>query len=76
MAERRCGPPALALLEMPPEEARRGLTKHLLLALEVTQRAADKVRHNESALPRTADMKAGVAGGLRRANNGSELRDF
>ena len=34
------GPP----LEMPPEEARRGLTEHLLLALEVARGAADKVR--------------------------------
>ena len=32
------------LLEMPPEEARRGLTEHLLLALEVARGAADKVR--------------------------------
>src|SRR5262249_61398253 len=31
------GPP----LEMPPEEARRGLTEHLLLALEVARGAAD-----------------------------------
>src|SRR5271166_1334748 len=31
-------------LEMPPEEARRGLTEHLLLALEVARGAADKVR--------------------------------
>ena len=29
---------------MPPEEARRGLTEHLLLALEVARGAADKVR--------------------------------
>jgi NAD(P)-dependent dehydrogenase (short-subunit alcohol dehydrogenase family) len=34
------GPP----LEMPPEEARRGLTEHLLLALAVARGAADKVR--------------------------------
>jgi NAD(P)-dependent dehydrogenase (short-subunit alcohol dehydrogenase family) len=34
------GPP----LKMPPEEARRGLTEHLLLALEVARGAADKVR--------------------------------
>jgi NAD(P)-dependent dehydrogenase (short-subunit alcohol dehydrogenase family) len=34
------GPP----LEMAPEEARRGLTEHLLLALEVARGAADKVR--------------------------------
>src|SRR6476659_4049744 len=34
------GPP----LEMPPEEARRGLTEHLLLAREVARGAADKVR--------------------------------
>ena len=34
------GPP----LEMPLEEARRGLTEHLLLALEVARGAADKVR--------------------------------
>ena len=34
------GPP----LEMPPEEARRGVTEHLLLALEVARGAADKVR--------------------------------
>jgi NAD(P)-dependent dehydrogenase (short-subunit alcohol dehydrogenase family) len=34
------GPP----LEMPPEEARRGLTEHLLLALEVARGAADRVR--------------------------------
>jgi NAD(P)-dependent dehydrogenase (short-subunit alcohol dehydrogenase family) len=34
------GPP----LEMPPEEARRGLTEHLLLALEVARGAANKVR--------------------------------
>jgi NAD(P)-dependent dehydrogenase (short-subunit alcohol dehydrogenase family) len=34
------GPP----LEMPPEEARRGLTEHLLLALKVARGAADKVR--------------------------------
>jgi NAD(P)-dependent dehydrogenase (short-subunit alcohol dehydrogenase family) len=34
------GPP----LEMPPDEARRGLTEHLLLALEVARGAADKVR--------------------------------
>src|SRR5215831_10077293 len=34
------GPP----LEMPPEEARRGLTEHLLLALEVARGAVDKVR--------------------------------
>jgi NAD(P)-dependent dehydrogenase (short-subunit alcohol dehydrogenase family) len=32
------------LLEMPPEEARRGLTEHLLLALAVARAAADKVR--------------------------------
>jgi NAD(P)-dependent dehydrogenase (short-subunit alcohol dehydrogenase family) len=31
-------------LEMPPEEARRGFTEHLLLALEVARGAADKVR--------------------------------
>src|SRR5262249_53773186 len=36
----RYGPP----LEMPPEEARRGLTERLLLALEVARGAADKVR--------------------------------
>jgi hypothetical protein len=29
---------------MPPEAARRGLTEHLLLALEVARGAADKVR--------------------------------
>jgi NAD(P)-dependent dehydrogenase (short-subunit alcohol dehydrogenase family) len=29
---------------MPPEEARRGLTEHLLLALEVARGAANKVR--------------------------------
>ena len=34
------GPP----LEMSPDEARRGLTEHLLLALEVARGAADKVR--------------------------------
>ena len=34
------GPP----LEMPPEEARRGLTEHLLLALEVARGAVEKVR--------------------------------
>jgi NAD(P)-dependent dehydrogenase (short-subunit alcohol dehydrogenase family) len=34
------GPP----LEMPPEEARRGLTEHLLLALQVARGTADKVR--------------------------------
>jgi NAD(P)-dependent dehydrogenase (short-subunit alcohol dehydrogenase family) len=34
------GPP----LGMPPEEARRGLTEHLLLALEVARGAVDKVR--------------------------------
>jgi NAD(P)-dependent dehydrogenase (short-subunit alcohol dehydrogenase family) len=34
------GPP----LKMPAEEARRGLTEHLLLALEVARGAADKVR--------------------------------
>jgi len=34
------GPP----LEMPPEEARRGLTEHLLLALEIARGAANKVR--------------------------------
>ena len=34
------GPP----LEMPPEEARRGLTEHLVLALEVARGAAGKVR--------------------------------
>jgi NAD(P)-dependent dehydrogenase (short-subunit alcohol dehydrogenase family) len=33
------GPP----LDMPPEEARRGLTEHLLLALEVARGAAGKV---------------------------------
>jgi hypothetical protein len=31
-------------LETPSEEARRGLTEHLLLALEVARGAADKVR--------------------------------
>ena len=31
-------------LEMTPEEARHGLTEHLLLALEVARAAADKVR--------------------------------
>src|SRR5262249_32233411 len=36
----RYGPP----LEMPPEEARRGLTERLLLALEVARGAAHKVR--------------------------------
>jgi NAD(P)-dependent dehydrogenase (short-subunit alcohol dehydrogenase family) len=36
----RYGPP----LEMPPEEARRGLTEHLLLAIEVARDAARKVR--------------------------------
>jgi NAD(P)-dependent dehydrogenase (short-subunit alcohol dehydrogenase family) len=35
-----CGPP----LEIPPQEARRGLTEHLLLALEVARGAAGKVR--------------------------------
>ena len=34
------GPP----LEMSPEEARRGLTEHLLLALEVARQASGKVR--------------------------------
>src|SRR5499433_172662 len=34
------GPP----LEMPREQVRRGLTEHLLLALEVARGAADKVR--------------------------------
>src|SRR5258705_7313307 len=34
------GPP----LEMAPDEARRGLTEHLLLALEVARGAAGKVR--------------------------------
>jgi NAD(P)-dependent dehydrogenase (short-subunit alcohol dehydrogenase family) len=34
------GPP----LKMPPEEARRGLTEHLLLALAVARGAADKVK--------------------------------
>ena len=34
------GPP----LKMPPEEARCGLTEHLLLALEVARGAADKVK--------------------------------
>src|SRR5215468_9691135 len=34
------GPP----LDMPPEEARRGLTEHLLLALEIARGAANKVR--------------------------------
>ena len=34
------GPP----LQMSPEDARRGLTEHLLLALEVARGAADKVR--------------------------------
>src|SRR6516165_7616281 len=34
------GPP----LEMPREEARRGLTEHLLIALEVARGAANKVR--------------------------------
>lgn len=34
------GPP----LEMPPEEARRGLTEHLMLALGVARGAANKVR--------------------------------
>ena len=32
------------LLEMPTEEARRGLTEHLLLAIEVARAAAGKVR--------------------------------
>ncbi len=36
----RYGPP----LEMAPEEARRGLSEHLLLALNVARAAADKVR--------------------------------
>ena len=36
----RYGPP----LEMPPEEARRGLTERLFLALEVARGAAHKVR--------------------------------
>jgi len=36
----RYGPP----LEMPPEEARRGLTERPLLVLEVARGAADKVR--------------------------------
>src|SRR5215468_9391489 len=40
----RYGPP----LEMSPEEARRGLTEHLLLALEVGRGAADKVRPSGS----------------------------
>src|SRR5262245_6689862 len=40
------GPP----LEMPPEEARRGLTEHLLLALGVARGAADKVRPPGSLL--------------------------
>jgi NAD(P)-dependent dehydrogenase (short-subunit alcohol dehydrogenase family) len=31
-------------LEMPPEEARRGLTEHLMLALSVARCAADRVR--------------------------------
>jgi hypothetical protein len=34
------GPP----LEVSPEEARRGLTEHLLLALGIARDAADKVR--------------------------------
>jgi NAD(P)-dependent dehydrogenase (short-subunit alcohol dehydrogenase family) len=38
------GPP----LEMPPEEARRGLTEHLLLALAVARGAANKVRPSGS----------------------------
>jgi NAD(P)-dependent dehydrogenase (short-subunit alcohol dehydrogenase family) len=40
------GPP----LEMPPEEARRGLTEHLLLALEVARGAAGKVRPSGSLI--------------------------
>ena len=42
----RYGPP----LEMPSEEARRGLTERLLLALEVARGAADKVRPPDSLI--------------------------
>jgi NAD(P)-dependent dehydrogenase (short-subunit alcohol dehydrogenase family) len=40
------GPP----LEMPSEEARRGLTEHLLLALEVARGAVDRVRPGGSLI--------------------------
>jgi NAD(P)-dependent dehydrogenase (short-subunit alcohol dehydrogenase family) len=39
-----------AALAMSPEEARRGLTEHLLLALEVARGAADKIRPSGSLI--------------------------
>src|SRR5262249_207806 len=61
------GPP----LEMPPEEARRGLTERLLLALEVARGAADKVRPPGSLIFMTGTGERRPRAGLGIASTAS-----
>src|SRR5262249_43514193 len=63
----RYGPP----LEMPPEEARRGLTERLLLALEVARGAADKVRPPGSLIFMTGTGERRPRAGLGIASTAS-----
>ena len=63
----RYGPP----LEMPPEEARRGLTERLLLALEVARGAADKVRPLGSLIFMTGTGERRPRAGLGIASTAS-----
>jgi hypothetical protein len=57
----------------PPDE--RGGNRYVLPNataphLDSTRLGITRAEHNESALPQAADMRADVAQGLRRANNG------
>jgi NAD(P)-dependent dehydrogenase (short-subunit alcohol dehydrogenase family) len=63
----RYGPP----LEMPPEEARRGLTERPLLALEVARGAADKVRPPGSLIFMTGTGERRPRAGLGIASTAS-----
>jgi len=63
----RYGPP----LEMPPEEARRGLTERLLLALEVARGAADKVSPPGSLIFMTGTGERRPRAGLGIASTAS-----
>jgi len=63
----RYGPP----LEMPPEEARRGLTERLSLALEVARGAADKVRPLGSLIFMTGTGERRPRAGLGIASTAS-----
>jgi len=63
----RYGPP----LEMPPEEARRGLTERLLLALEVARGAADRVSPPGSLIFMTGTGERRPRAGLGIASTAS-----